>query len=83
MAYGKCLTLDNVQKRGIILCNKCSLCEEEAEDVNHLFLHCCFTRQTWHFLLIILGIHWCMPKIQRVDFLLSWHNLESILADWQ
>ncbi|XP_024967329.1 uncharacterized protein LOC112507122 [Cynara cardunculus var. scolymus] len=34
-------TLDNLVKRGITVdTNKCILCKEEAEDVNHIFLGC-------------------------------------------
>ena len=37
------LTLDNVAKSGISLCNRCSLCGKDTETVKHLFLHCNFT----------------------------------------
>lgn len=47
---GKCLTLNNLQKRSIPLCKRCSLCEENAEDVNHLFLHRKVTCQSGIFL---------------------------------
>lgn len=40
LADGRCLTWDNLQRRGIQLCNKYIICKEEAEGVNHLFLHC-------------------------------------------
>ena len=39
-AWGKALTLDLVQKRGWSLANKCFMCLEEEETIDHLLLHC-------------------------------------------
>ncbi|WMV12495.1 hypothetical protein MTR67_005880, partial [Solanum verrucosum] len=65
------LTLDNVAKRGISLCNRCSLCGKANETVRHLFLHCNFTEQLWQIFLNLRGISWCMPsKIDETLF--SW-----------
>ena len=39
-AWGKTLTLDLVQKRGWSLANRCFMCLENEETINHLLLHC-------------------------------------------
>ena len=39
-SWGKVLTLDQLKRRGRALANRCFLCEEEEEDINHLLLHC-------------------------------------------
>ena len=39
-AWGKVLTLDKLQKRGWQLPNRCYLCGQVKEIVNHLLLHC-------------------------------------------
>ena len=39
-AWGKALTLDMVQKRGRALANKCFMCLEEEETIDHFRLHC-------------------------------------------
>jgi hypothetical protein len=36
----KILTLDNVGRRGMVVVNRCWLCEMEGESVDHLLLHC-------------------------------------------
>ena len=38
-SWGKVLTLDQLKRRGRALANRCFLCEEEEEDINHLLLH--------------------------------------------
>ena len=39
-AWGKALTLDLVQKRGWSLANRCFMCLENEETIDHLLLHC-------------------------------------------
>jgi hypothetical protein len=36
----KILTLDNLRRRGIVVVNRCWLCESDGESVDHLLLHC-------------------------------------------
>ena len=43
-SWGKVLTLEQLQRRGYSLANKCFLCLSEVEIVDHLLLHCVKTR---------------------------------------
>ena len=43
-AWGKFLTLDQLQKRGWSLANRCSLCYVHEETIDHILLHCGKTR---------------------------------------
>lgn len=47
MLQNKILTLDNLQKRGINVVNRCSLCKNGFEDRDHLFMNCAYTQQFW------------------------------------
>ena len=42
--WGEILTCDQLQKRGFTLANRCHLCLEEEETMDHLLLHCVKTR---------------------------------------
>ena len=48
-SWGKVLTLDQVQKRGWALVNRCCLCQAHEESINHLLLHREKTREVWVF----------------------------------
>ena len=39
-SWGKVLTLDQLKKRGRILANRCFLCCEEEESIDHILIHC-------------------------------------------
>ena len=38
-AWGKVLTLDQLKRRGMTFANRCFMCEEEEETINHLLIH--------------------------------------------
>ena len=47
MFENKILTWDNFLKRGGMGFNVCILCKMDAETVDHLMVHCSFTRAMW------------------------------------
>ncbi|WMV52983.1 hypothetical protein MTR67_046368, partial [Solanum verrucosum] len=52
------LTQENLMKRGIHLSPRCFFCEEKAETVTHLFIHCRITLQLWEMFLSKKGLNW-------------------------
>ena len=54
-SWGKILTLNQLQRRGYSLANRCFLCLADAETVDHLLLHCVMTRALWIFFFSL----WC------------------------
>ena len=72
-AWGKALTLDLVQKRGWSLANRCFMCLEKEETINHLLLHCSKIRALWELLFTLFGVYWVLPSLVR-ETLLSWHG---------
>ena len=54
--WEKILTIDQLQKRGFSLANRCHLCFEDEETVEHLLLHCVKTRVLWD----MFSLFWIM-----------------------
>ena len=56
------LTLDYLKRRGRVLTNRCFLCEEEEESIDHLLVHCSKAKVLWDHLLGLVGVSWVFPK---------------------
>ena len=60
-ARSKILTLDNLKRRGMVMANRCWLCELEEESVDHLLLHCVAASALWNAFFTRFGLSWVMP----------------------
>ena len=69
-SWGKVLTLDQLKRRGRALANRCFLCEDDEEDINHLLIHYKKARMLWDLLLLIVGTSWVVPA-SVIQMLLS------------
>ena len=72
-AWGKVLTLDQLKRRGMTFANRCFMCEEEEETIDHLLIHCKFTKMLWDLILSIVGISWVFPQ-SVLHTLLAWQG---------
>ena len=72
-SWGKVLTLDQLERRGIPLVNKCFLCEENEETIDHLLIHCSRAKMLWDLLLAIIDSNWVFPRTVR-QLLLVWQS---------
>ena len=72
-SWGKILTLDQLQRRGYSLANRCFLCLTEAETVDHLLLHCVMTRTLWNLLFSLFGVEWVLSSTVKETHL-GWHG---------
>ena len=57
----KILTLDNLGRRGMVVMNRCWLCETKGESVDHLLLHCAAASGLWNAFFASFGLCWVMP----------------------
>ncbi|RVW15454.1 putative ribonuclease H protein [Vitis vinifera] len=72
--WGKVLTLDKLQIRGVQLPNCCFLCGCAEENVNHILLHCIVARALWDIIFGLLDIKWVFPETVK-EALTSWRAL--------
>ena len=54
--WGKVLTLDQLKRRVRPLANRCYLCENEKETIDHLLVHCQHDRLLWEIILATVGM---------------------------
>ena len=67
------LTLDQLKRKGITLVNRCFLCEEEEETIDHLLIHCSKAKMLWNLFLAIMDYNWVFPFTVR-QALLAWQS---------
>ena len=54
-SWGKVLTLDQLKRCGRALANRCFMCEEDEETIEHLLIHCKKAKTLWDLFLSIVG----------------------------
>ena len=67
------LTLDQLKRRGMTVANRCFMCEEDEENIDHLLIHCKFAKMLWDLILSIVGISWVFPH-SVLHTLLAWQG---------
>ena len=70
-AWGKVLTLDKLQRRRWQLPNRCFLCGQAEETVNHLMLHFSLVSSLWKIIFFLMGACWGFPKTVK-EAIYSW-----------
>lgn len=58
--WGKILTIDNLNKRGLLLVNWCCMCCCSREMVDHLLIHYEIAHALWSEVFTIFGIQWVL-----------------------
>jgi uncharacterized membrane protein len=60
--HSKILTLDNLGRMGMVVVNRCWLCESDGESVDHHLLHCVAASSLWTAFFAWFGLCWVMPR---------------------
>jgi hypothetical protein len=71
VALGKILTLDNLRKKNMVLINRCGMCKNDEESIDHLLLHYERAQFLWNTFFTHFGLAWAMP-----------HGVVNLLQCW-
>nr|CAN60781.1 hypothetical protein VITISV_022451 [Vitis vinifera] len=72
-AWSRLLTTDRLKRFGRSIPNRCFLCKNEEETIDHLLLFCEKTRMLWLLILSLFGVQWVMHSSVKRN-LLGWHG---------
>jgi hypothetical protein len=61
-AHKRCWTSDHLTKCGLPHPDKCPMCDQEDETIDHLLVACMFARQFWYHMLRQVGLHSFAPE---------------------
>ena len=72
----RCWTADRLQKRGLPHPERCPLCDQEEENIQHILTSCVFARQFWFAILQPLNLARLTPT-RTVSFADWWKKLRG------
>ena len=72
--------MDQLQRRGYFLANKCFFCLSKVKMVDHLLLHCAKTWVLWNLFFSLFGVSWILSCSMK-ETLLGWNG--SFVGTWQ
>lgn len=70
------LTIDLLQRRGMIILNACPICLKDAENVDHIFIYCRFDSEISERFLTEIHLSWVFPN--RMVLLLALWNMWKV-----
>ncbi|RVX12696.1 putative ribonuclease H protein [Vitis vinifera] len=72
-AWSRLLTIDQMKRFGWSIPNRCYLCKNEEETIDHLLLFCEKAKMLWLMIFSLFGVQWVMHYSVRRN-LLGWHG---------
>ena len=62
VAHKRCSTSDRLAQRGLPHPEKCPLCDQANESIDHLLIACVLSRQFWYYILRQVSLHSLAPQ---------------------
>lgn len=81
VAHQRCWTADRLAKRGLPHPNRCPLCDQDEENIQHLLVGCVFARDFWFQLLHFVGLAALSPQPTDFSFAEWWEKVERQVCD--
>jgi hypothetical protein len=79
VAQKRVWTADRLAKRGLIHPEKCPVCDQEDETIDHLLVTCSLSREFWYLLLRKFGLHSLAPQPDVGSYLGWWELVGNIV----
>jgi hypothetical protein len=76
-AHKRCWTSDRLVKRGLPHPDKCPMCDQDDETIDHLLVACVFARQFWYHMLRQIGLHYFAPQPTDSIFDIWWERVAA------
>jgi hypothetical protein len=80
VAHNRCWTVDRLARRGLRHPDKCLLCDQEDENIEHLLIGCVVARQFWYTLLHSFGLSQLAPTANNSPFDAWWERVAAALS---
>jgi hypothetical protein len=77
VALNKCWTADRLAKSGMDHPEKCPLCDQEEENIDHMLLPCVFARQFWFSFLQRVNLQELPPQLENISFMERWRRIDE------
>jgi len=79
VAQKRVWTADRLAKRGLVHPDKCPLCDQEDETIDHLLVTCSFSREFWYLLLRKFDMHSLAPQPDVGSYPGWWESVGNIV----
>jgi hypothetical protein len=79
VAQKRVWTADRLAKRGLTHPEKCPVCDQEDETIDHLLVTCSLSREFWYLLLRKFGLHSLAPQLDVGSYLGWWELVGNIV----
>jgi hypothetical protein len=76
-AHKRCWTSDCLAKHGLPHLDKCPMCDQYDETIDHLLVACMFTRQFWYHMLRQVDLHSFTPQPTYSIFDIWWEGVAA------
>lgn len=77
VAHNRCWTADRLARHGLPHLEKCVLCDQEDENIDHILVSCVFSRQFWFHILRQVGLHSLAPQPTESSFDAWWERAHA------
>jgi hypothetical protein len=77
----RCWTADRLAKRGLDHLERCPLCDQESETLDHILVSCVFAREFWFLLMRHFRLQTLAPIPSTASFMGWWEMIDNGSGD--